>query len=208
MRVLLACSLGGFGHLKPVASVARALRRLGHQSLVLVPPSLVVEIEREGLPYEVGGEPPQAVIDEIWTRVRAGPADAVVGLIDRELFAAQCTPVMLPAARAVRERWHPDLIVRELCEYASAVAATEARIRQAQIGISQPSIDWDVLKMVSPIIEPYCRGIARAISQAPYLTALPASLAPSPWPDTRRFAPLRRPASSRSRTAGPAITGR
>jgi UDP:flavonoid glycosyltransferase YjiC (YdhE family) len=189
MRVLLACSLGGFGHLKPVASVARALRRLGHQSLVLVPPSLVVEIEREGLPYEVGGEPPQAVIDEIWTRVRAGPADAVVGLIDRELFAAQCKPVMLPAARAVRERWHPDLIVRELCEYASAVAATEARIRQAQIGISQPSIDWDVLKMVSPIIEPYCRGIARAISQAPYLTALPASLAPSPWPDTRRFAP-------------------
>jgi hypothetical protein len=38
---------------------------------MLVPPSLVSEIEREGLPYRVGGEPPRAVIDETWQRVRA-----------------------------------------------------------------------------------------------------------------------------------------
>jgi UDP-glucoronosyl and UDP-glucosyl transferase len=171
-----------------VASVARAVRRLGHHVLVLVPPSLVAEIQGDELPYEVGDEPPPAVIDEIWTRIRAGPPDAVVGLIDRELFAEQCTPAMLPAARAVRDRWHPDLVVREPCEYASAIAATETGIRQAQIGISQAAIDWNVLEMVSAIIEPFCRGTARAITQAPYLTAVPASLAASPWPDTRRFA--------------------
>jgi UDP:flavonoid glycosyltransferase YjiC (YdhE family) len=189
MRVLLACSLGGSGHLNPVASVARAVRRLGHQALVLVPPSLVAEIQSEELPYEIGSEPPPAVIDEIWTRVRAGPPDAVVGLIDRALFAEQCTPAMLSAARRACDRWHPDLIVREPCEYASAVAATETGVGQAQIGISQPSIDWDVLKMVSPIIEPFCCGTTRAITPAPYLTAVPASLAASPWPDTRRFGP-------------------
>src|SRR5450755_3970321 len=111
MRVLLACSLGGPGHLKPVASVARAVRRLGHQALVLVPPLLVAEIECEEVPYEVGGEPPRAVIDEIWTRVRAGPADAVVGLIDRELFAEQCTPAMLPR----RERCATDGIPISSC---------------------------------------------------------------------------------------------
>jgi UDP:flavonoid glycosyltransferase YjiC (YdhE family) len=73
MRVLLACSLGP-GHLTPVVNVARALGRLGHDAVVLIPPSLVTEIEREGLPYEVGGEPPRAVIEERWERVRGGPA--------------------------------------------------------------------------------------------------------------------------------------
>jgi hypothetical protein len=92
MRVLLACSLGGSGHLTPVVNVARAVGRLGHDAVVPVPPSLVSEIERQGLAYEVGGEPPRAVIDETWARVRAGPAEAVAGLIDRQLFADLCVP--------------------------------------------------------------------------------------------------------------------
>jgi hypothetical protein len=83
MRVLLARSLGGSGDLT-VVKVARALGRLGHDAVVPIPPSMVTEIEREGLPYEVGGEPPRAVIDDRRERVRAGPAGAVAGLIDRE----------------------------------------------------------------------------------------------------------------------------
>jgi UDP:flavonoid glycosyltransferase YjiC (YdhE family) len=185
--VLLACSLGGSGHLTPVVNAARALRRGGHDALVVVPPSLAAEIEREGLRFEVGGEPPRAVIDETWERVRAGPADAVAGLIDRELFARRCTQAMLPTARAIRDQRLPDLVVREPCEYASAIAASEAGVAQAQIGISQASIESQVLEMVSPIIERFCSGVAEAIANAPYLTAFPASIDPSPWPDTRRF---------------------
>ncbi len=187
MRVLLACSLGGSGHLTPVANAARAVRRLGHEIIVLVPPSLVAEVEREDLPYEVGGEPPRSVIDDTWARVRTGPAEAVAGLIDRELFADHCTRAMLASARELRDRWRPDVVMREPCEYASAIAAREARIAQAQIGISQASIEWAVLEMVSPIIEHSCAGVTRAVACAPYLTAFPASLDPSSWPDTRRF---------------------
>src|ERR1700748_3103712 len=154
MRVLLACSLGGSGHLTPVVDVARTVGRLGHDAVVLVPPSLAAEIEREGLPYEVGGEPPRAVIDETWQRVRAGPAEAVVGLIDRELFADHCHGAVLP---------------------------------EAQGGISQAYLEWGVLDMVSPTIERFGSGVASAIAQAPYLSAFPASLDPSPWSDTRRF---------------------
>jgi hypothetical protein len=132
MRVLLACSLGGSGHLTPVVNVARAVRRLGHDAVVLVPPSLVSEIERAGLPYEVGGEPPRAVIDQTWERVRGGPPEQVVGLIDRELFADHCTQAMLPAARSVCDRRRPDLLVRESCEDASAIAAATAGIAHAQ----------------------------------------------------------------------------
>jgi len=187
MRVLLACSLGGVGHLTPVVNAARAARRLGHDSIVLVPPSLVTAIMREDMPYEAGNEPPRAVIDETWARVRTGPAQTVAGLIDRELFADHCTRAMLPAARALRDRWCPDVIMRESCEYASAIAADEARIAQAQVGISQAAIEWDVLETVSPIIDRFRSGVARAIADAPYLTAFPASFDPSPWPDTRRF---------------------
>ena len=189
VRVLLTCSIGGLGHLTPVVSVARAVRRLGHEAAVLVPPSLAAEIDREGLPYEVGDEPPRAVIDEMWERVRTGPPEAVVGLIDRELFADHCTRAMLPAVRAMCDRMRPHLVVRESCEYGSAIVAAEAGIAQAQVGVSQARIEWGVLEMVSPTIERFGSGVASAIVGAPYLSAFPASMDPSPWPECTRFRP-------------------
>jgi hypothetical protein len=186
VRVLLASSLGGIGHLTPVVAAARAWRRLGHQTLVLVPPSLTAEMERTGLPYRVGDEPPRAVLDEIWARVRAG-GPAADGIIDRELFAGYATQAMLGAARAARDAWQPDLVVREPCEYASAVAAHEAGLAQAQLGISLSAIERSVLDMVTPIVERHGPGVAEAIDAAPYLSSFPASLDPPSWVITLRF---------------------
>jgi UDP-N-acetylglucosamine:LPS N-acetylglucosamine transferase len=141
------------------------------------------------LPYRIGDEPPRAFVDEVWQRVRAGPPDAVAGLIDRELFAERCTRSMLPAAREVRHEWKPDLVVREPCEYSSAVVAHEAAISHAQVGVSLAAIEFDVLAMVAPIIDQFTSGVAAAIAAAPYLSAFPPSFDPSRWPDTRRFRP-------------------
>ena len=102
MRVLLASSLGGMGQLEPVVAVGQAVRSMRHEPLMLAPPSLESAVERTGLPYVVGDQPPAAAIEEIWERVRAGPEDDVVGLIDREPFADQCTAAMLGAAQSVR----------------------------------------------------------------------------------------------------------
>jgi UDP:flavonoid glycosyltransferase YjiC (YdhE family) len=184
--VLLASSLGGAGHLMPVVAAARACRRLGHDVVVLVPPALAPEVEGTGLGYRVGDEPSRASIDELWARVRAGGPGGN-GLIDRELFAGSATEAMLDAARAACDEWRPDLVVREPCEYASAVAAHEAGIAQAQVGISLSATERRVLEMVTPIIERHCAGVAAAISAAPYLTSFPASLDPSPWVATSRF---------------------
>ena len=134
---------------------------------MLVPPSLAAEIDRQGLPHEVGDEPSRAVIDEMWERVRLGPPEAVVGLIDRELFADHCTLAMLPAARARYDRVRPHLVVRESCEYGSAVVAAEAAIPLAQVGVSQASIEWGVLEMVSPTIDRFGGGVASAIARGP-----------------------------------------
>jgi UDP:flavonoid glycosyltransferase YjiC (YdhE family) len=155
--------------------------------MVLVPPSLEREIKRAGLEYRVGDEPPRTFVDHVWSRVRAGPPDDVAGLIDRELFADRCAREMLGAARQLRDSWRPDLVVREPCEYASAIAAHEAEIAQAQVGISLAALEWEVLEIVTPIIERSCPGVAHAIKAGPYLTSFPASLDPSPWQRTVRF---------------------
>ncbi len=171
----------------PLANVGRAIQRVGHEPMVLVPPALAQTAERTGLRYRVGDEPPRALIEEIWQRVRAGPPEAVVGLIDRELFAARCTEMMLAPARELRNTWRPELVVREPCEYASAIAAHEAGIAQVQVGISLAAIEFRVRAMVAPIIDRFAPGVSAAIASSPYLSSFPPSLDPSPWPDTRRF---------------------
>jgi UDP:flavonoid glycosyltransferase YjiC (YdhE family) len=195
VRVLLGCSLGGLGHLMPLVAVAEAFGRLGHEPLVLVPPSLAEAASEAGVAVRVGGEPPRSVIDAAWERVRAGPPEAVVGLIDRELFADHGTEAMLPAARDLFDVWRPEMVVREPCEYATAVLAHEAGIAQLQVGVSQSAIELGVLEMVAGIIERHRAGVAAAVMAAPYLTSFPASLDPSPWADTRRFR-LQSPASA------------
>jgi UDP:flavonoid glycosyltransferase YjiC (YdhE family) len=193
VRALLGCSLGGEGHLAPLVTVGQAIERAGHDVLLVVPPAMAASAERTGLGYRVGDEPPRAFVEEIWARVRAGPAHAVRGLVDRELFADACTEAMLPAARAAVGAWRPDLVVREPCEYATAIAAYEAGVAQAQVGISFAWIESSVLGMVAPIIDRLAHGAAAAIEAAPYVSTFPASLDPSSWPDTRRFAPARVP---------------
>lgn len=184
---MLACSLGGEGHLVPLVRVGRAIQAAGHEVELLVPPAMAPSAQRTGLPYGVGEQPPRAFVDEIWQRFRDGPADAVRGLIDRELFADRCTEAMLGAARETRDSWQPQFVVRDPCEYASAVAAHEAGIPQAQVGISLSSIESGVLTMVAPIIERFAPGLAAAIAASPYLSSFPTSVDPSPWSDTRRF---------------------
>lgn len=187
MRVLLGCSLGGVGHLTPVVAAARAVGAIGHDSIVLVPPSLAAAAAQAGVEVSVGAQPPQEVVDDVWRRVRAGPPEAVVGLIDRELFAERCTDAMLEAACRLCREWRPQVVIRESCEYATAVVAHQAGIADSQLGISQAAIDHQVLEMVAPALDRRARGLAAAVAAAPYVTSFPASLDPSPWARTIRF---------------------
>ncbi len=197
LRVVLGCSLGGLGHLTPMVAAARALAGLGHDPIVLIPPSLSDAAAETGVAFRVGGEPPRAVIDELWERVRAGPPAAVAGLLDRELFGGRCTEAMLGAAADLCHEWQPDVIVREPCEYATAVIARRAGLPQLQIGISQSAIEYDVLEQVADTLEAHAAGVAAMIVGSPYLTPFPVSLDPSPWPSTYRFRQL--PAASGAR---------
>lgn len=186
VHVALACSIGGGGHLEPVAQVGRALAGAGHVVTLLVPPSLAASAEASGLRVEVGGEPPSDVVDDIRQRLARGPA-SVAGLVDRELFADLATTAMLPAARGVLARERPSLVLREATEYSTAVAATERGIPFATIAISQARIEHRVLAMVAPIVDRFAAGTSAAIAAAPFLTSFPASLDRSPWARTVRY---------------------
>lgn len=187
MRVLLTCSLGGAGHLTPVVAAARALQRNGHEVLVLVPPALVTGAREARVPFVVGAEPPDSAVEAVWERVRRSSGVTSSGIIDRELFAGPATDAMLPAARSLAIEWRPDAVVREPCEYASAVVARESGIPQAQVAISQSAVEYGVLQMVAPIIDAHQPGVSEAVEAAPFLTPFPSTLDQSPWPQTYRF---------------------
>ena len=185
--MLLATSLGGAGHLEPVVAVGRALADDGHEVDLLVPPMLVEAAVASGLRLVVGDDPPAAQIDAIRDRMAEGPPAAVAGLVDRELFATRCTPVMLPAATGLLADGSHDLVLRESCEYASAVAAVAAGVPLATIAISQARIELGVLKMVAPIIDGFGAGTSAALLAAPYLSSFPTRLDPSSWQRTVRY---------------------
>lgn len=187
MRVLFGCSIGGSGHLLPLLEVARAFAEQRHECVLLVPPSLASEARQAEFRVVTGDEPPRELIDDIWARVREGPRERVAGLVDRELFAQAATDMMRDAANALCAELAPDLIVREPCEYATAIAAHQGGVAQAQVGISRAAIDAAVLDDVAAGLDRRCAGVAEAIRAAPYLTAFPAALDPSPWGDTRRY---------------------
>ena len=101
---------------------------------------------------------------------------------------------MLPAARDLFDVWRPEMVVREPCEYATAVLAHGAGVAQLQIGVSQSAIELR------------SAGNGRRHDRAPGrwgccgdhgrpVPDLVSGVAdPSPWPDTRRFR-LQSPAS-------------
>jgi UDP:flavonoid glycosyltransferase YjiC (YdhE family) len=171
----------------PVVAAARALRELGHEPLLLVPPSLADRAAQTGLEFALGGEPSPQQVESVWQRLNAGPADAVEYLIERELFGALATDAMLDSALAVCDEFKPDLIVREPCEYASAIVAHRISLPQLRIAISQASIESDLLGHVADTLERRSPGVVERIRMSPCLTPFPESMDPSPWPLTRRF---------------------
>jgi UDP:flavonoid glycosyltransferase YjiC (YdhE family) len=187
VRVLIGCSIGGAGHLLPLVSVARALRSIGHEPLLLVAPSVADRVAGTELEFVVGDQPAREVVDRIWQRVKARPAADVEYLIDRELFATLATDAMLSRAEILYDEFEPEMIVREPCEYATAIVAHRAGIPQVQIAISQSALEHRVLTHVADVLEGRARGVVDRILKAPYLTSFPESLDPSPWSDTRRF---------------------
>jgi UDP:flavonoid glycosyltransferase YjiC (YdhE family) len=190
MRVLAACSLGGAGHLDPLLPFLDAARRRGDETLVVGPPALRALVGRAGYAFRAGGEPPEAEVAPIRERLPVVPPREASVLGNRDLFGRMATGAMLPGMRRTCADWSPDFLLREPCEYASAVVAREMGIPSAQVAISLAEAEANSIAVAAPALEDHRRGLVRELHDSPYLTRFPASLDPSPFPRTVRFRAL------------------
>lgn len=187
VRVLAACSLGGASHLRPLVPFLDQARRSGGETLVVGPPALAGMVGATGHPFLAGGELPEAQVRPIREQLPVLPPDEASVLGNRELFGRLAATAMLPAMeRAVRD-WRPDVIVRDPCEYASAVAAARLGIPAAQVAIGLAEVEWGSIGTAAPALEAHRDGLPGELRRSPYLTRFPATLDASPFPGTRRY---------------------
>lgn len=198
MRTLAACSLGGAGHLNPLLPLLAASTRRGDEVLVVGPPAIKDMVEEAGYPFVPGGEPSEAEVAAIREQLPIVPTAEATVLGNRELFGRLATLAMLPGMQKVFE-WGPDLVLREPCEYASALLAHRIGASVAQVAISFADVEAGSIAVASPALEEHRSGLTDALMTTPYLTRFPESLDPSPFPDTLRF----RDATSTSSTPLP-----
>ncbi len=126
-----------------------------------------------GFRYELSNGVHPRTIESIRRAMAAGTAEDRVRLAEVDLFGRACTDAALPTIEKVCETFQPDLILREPCDYASAIAAHRRSIRTAQVAISPGRADWNGLHLASEVIEPFALGVTAAIEHAPYLSRFP-----------------------------------
>jgi UDP:flavonoid glycosyltransferase YjiC (YdhE family) len=196
MRLLAACSLGGAGHLQPLVPFLDAARRRGDEVLVVAPPAMCDMVRGTGHPFRAGGEPAEAEVAAIREQLPVAPRQEASILGNRELFGRLATTAMLPHMEQVFAEWAPDLVLRDPCEYASAVIAHRLGTPAAQVAVSVAEGEWNSIAVAQPALEEHRAGLTDELRASPYLTRFPASLDPSPFADTIRFREHRAVATS------------
>lgn len=186
MRALFA-STQGAGHVRPLLPLADALCRRGDEVEIVVPPGAEWQAEGRGFTVTTGAAPPEDEMNRLWERFAAATRAEARCIAEREAFAERCTRAMLPAVAAAVARRRPDVIVREPCEYASAVTAVQEGIRMATVAISFSEAEWSVLDFVADILDQHGPGMRDAVGAAPFLTRFPPALDRSPFPCTVRY---------------------
>jgi UDP:flavonoid glycosyltransferase YjiC (YdhE family) len=181
MRVLLT-STAGSGHLGPLFPFAHALRRAGHEVLLAAPASAQARVERAGLAYLSFADPLQRHLEPYWEAARAADLDEANEIVVGQIFGGVRARAALSGIEIAMDAWRPDVVLRESCEFAGAVAAEAREIPHARIGIGLALTEAFVIRDAAPVLdelrawaglEPDPEG--ERLAAAPYLTLTPAS---------------------------------
>lgn len=159
--------------------------RMGHDVAVVVPPALAEMAHEDGVRVHVGSDPPGDELDAVWRQVHRASHAAAEQLVLGEIFGRLKTAALLPTAREVVTTWRPDIVIHETAEFSGVLAAEEAHVPHATIGISHARTD--MVDAAAPILAQWMPGVAARILAAPYITVFPASLDEEGYPNIRRF---------------------
>ena len=130
-------------------------------------------VEETGHRFEGGGEPPESEVAPIREQLPVAPPAEAAVLGNRELFGRLAARAMLPAVTDVLDRWRPDLVVRDPCEYASAVAAARAGVPVAQVAIGLADVEWASIAIAAPALEEHGDTVVESIRHAPVPVSVP-----------------------------------
>jgi hypothetical protein len=187
MRILGACSLGGAGHWRPLSDVLLSCQSLGHGVIVVGPAGISDMVRRDGFEFVPGGEPPEEAIAPIREQLRTATRAEASVLGNRELFGRLASNALRPRVEALVDSWAPQIVLRDPCEYASAVAALSRAIPSLQVAISLAEAEWSAIGIASPALEELEPGLSAHVRSSPYITRFPEHLDTSPFPRTIRY---------------------
>ena len=182
MRVLLA-STAGAGHFGPLVPFAHALRRAGHEILVAAPVSAQPRVERAGLPSISFADPLEGDLAPVRERLRTATPDEANEIVLSETFGRVRSRAALPGVELAMDAWRPHVVLRDSCEFASAVAAEARELPVARIGPWLLTMEELAVRLAAPAVdelrwwtglEPDPDGARLAAS--PYLTLTPRSV--------------------------------
>jgi UDP:flavonoid glycosyltransferase YjiC (YdhE family) len=181
MRVLFT-STPGSGHLGPLFPFAHALRRAGHEVLVAAPVSAQSRVERAGLAYLSYADPLERDLIPYWEAARAADLEAANEIVIGQIFGGVRARAALPGVELAMDAWRPQIVLRESCEFAGAIAAEARDIPHARVGAFLQQTEDYVIRTAAPVLEelrawagldPDPEG--RKLDEAPYLTLTPPS---------------------------------
>lgn len=182
MRVLFATTRGA-GHFAPLVPFARACERLGHEVLVCGPPDVAGDVAAAGLTHWPVDPPAAEDLDPVWARVPGLSPDEQNAVVVGEIFGRLNTAAALPRMREAVAEWRPDLVLHELSEYASVLAAELAGVPHARVAIGLATFEAQALAFAAPRLDELRAELglapdpeARVLRESPFLTTVPASL--------------------------------
>jgi UDP:flavonoid glycosyltransferase YjiC (YdhE family) len=122
MRVLFSSSPFA-GHLFPLLPLARAARRAGHDVAVLTSEPLRSALD-PGTEVLGAGPMPDVLLGEVARRRGTDPTRDNGPEIVAELFAGARVDLSYDSALGAAERWRPDVIVFEYCDFVGPLVAS------------------------------------------------------------------------------------
>jgi UDP:flavonoid glycosyltransferase YjiC (YdhE family) len=185
MRVLLA-STAGAGHFAPLVPFAHALRRAGHDILVAAPISAQPRVERAGLPSISFADPLERDLAPVRERIRAATPHEANEIVLGESFGRVRSRAALPGVELAIDAWRPDVVLRDSCEFASAVAAEARELPVARISPWLLAMEEFAVRRAAPAVDELRRWTGlepdpdgARLAASPYLTLTPPSVE---WP--------------------------
>ena len=134
MRVLCATT-AGTGHFGPMIPVAQACAAAGHEVRVAAPESFAGHVQRAGLTHGPFDDVPPEVMGPVFGRLPSQSMEEANRIVIRDVFGRLDAQAAWPRVGALVDAWHPDIVLRDPCEFGSLAAAERVGVPHAEVAI-------------------------------------------------------------------------